>query len=326
MRRRDFIALMGAGAAAGPVAAYAQQAAMPVIGFLSSQPPEATPSFLAAFRAGLSETGYVEGGNVAIEFRWAKGHYDRLPALAAELVQLKVSVIAATGGLATAQAAKTATTSIPIVFTTGFDPVALGLVASMNKPGGNLTGSSFFAGQLSAKRLEILRSLVPFTTIAMLTNPHNPNFAAELKDAEAAGTALGQKIRILNASDSHDFIELAAALAKDPSNALLVGSDPFLLSQRNEIVALAARYRIPAIYNEREFVAAGGLISYGANIADGYRQAGVYVGEILKGANPGDLPIMQPTKFSLVINLKTAKALGLVVPDKLLALADEVIE
>ncbi len=326
MRRRDFIALMGAGAAVGPVAAYAQQAAMPVIGFLSSQSPEATPSFLAAFRAGLSEAGYVEGRNVTIEFRSAQGQYDRLPGLAAELARLKVSVIAATGGIGTAQAAKAATTSIPIVFTSGFDPVALGLVASLNKPGGNVTGTSFFAGQLSAKRLEILRSLVAFTSVAMLVNPNNPNVAQEVKDAETAGTALGHQIRVLNASEAHDFSELSAVLAKELPGALLVGSDPFLLARRNEIVAVIARYRVPAIYSEREFVAAGGLISYGANIADGYRQAGIYVGEILKGANPGDLPIMQPTKFSLVINLKTAKALGLVVPDKLLALADEVIE
>ncbi len=313
-------------AAAGRFAARAQQPAMAVIGFLSSLSPTAAPSFPAAFRAGLSETGYVEGRNLAIEFRWAEGHYDRLPGLAAELVRLKVSVIAATGGLGTAQAAKAATTSIPIVFTSGFDPVALGLVSSLNKPGGNVTGASFFSGQLSAKRLEILRSLVAFTSIATLINPRNPNFASELKETEAAGTSLGQKVRILNASDSHDIVELSAMLAKDPPSAFLVSSDPFLLSQRNEIIALAARYRIPAIYAEREFAAAGGLISYGASIPDGYHQAGLYVGQILKGASPGDLPIMQPTKFDLVINLRTAKALGIVVPDKLLALADEVIE
>jgi putative tryptophan/tyrosine transport system substrate-binding protein len=326
MRRRDFITLIGGSVAARPLAAYAQQTATPVIGFLSSVSPQAVASFVAAFRAGLSETGYVEGRNVVIEFRWAEGQYDRLPALAAELIRLKVSVIAATGGLGTAQAAKAVTTSIPIVFTSGFDPVALGLVASLNKPGGNVTGASFFSGQLSAKRLDILRSLVPLTSIAMLTNPNNPNFAPELKDAEAAGTSLGQQIRVLNASDNHDFGELSAMLAKEPPGALLVSADPFFLSRRDEIVALAARYRIPAIYAEREFTAVGGLISYGASIADGYRQVGVYVGKILKGANPGDLPIMQPTKFDLVINLKTAKALGLTVPDKLLALADEVIE
>ena len=326
MRRRGFLAFVGAGATTWPLVGYAQQSPVPVIGFLSSLSPQAAPSFLAAFRAGLSETGYLEGRDVAIEFRWAQGQYDRLPELAAELVQRKVSLIAATGGLGTAQAAKAATTTIPIVFTSGFDPVALGLVASLNKPGGNLTGSSFFAGQLSAKRLEILRSLVPFTSIAMLINPHNPNFAAELKDAEAAATSLGEKIRILNASNSHDFVELSAMLAKEPPSALLVSSDPFLLSQRDEIVALAARYRISAIYNEREFVAAGGLLSYGASIAEGYRQIGLYAGKILNGANPGDLPIIQPTKFDLVINVKAAKALGLVIPDRLLALADEVIE
>jgi putative tryptophan/tyrosine transport system substrate-binding protein len=326
MRRRDFVTLIGGGAAAWPIAAYAQHPGVPVIGFLSSQSAETTASFLAAFHAGLGEAGYVEGRNLAIEFRWAQGQYNRLPELAAELVRLKVSVIAATGGLGTAQAVEAATTSIPIVFTSGFDPVAVGLVASLNRPGGNVTGTSFFAGQLSAKRLEILHSLVPFTSIAMLVNPSNRNIAQELKDAEAAATSLRQHIRVLNVTDSRDFGGLSATLAKDPPDALLVGSDPFFLARRDEIVAVVARYRIPAIYEEREFAAAGGLISYGASIADGNRQAGLYVGKILKGADPGDLPIMQATKFDLVINVKAAKALGLVVPDKLLALADEVIE
>jgi putative ABC transport system substrate-binding protein len=227
MRRRDFITLIGGGVAAWPLAASAQQPAMPVIGYLSSQSPEAAASFLTAFHAGLGEAGYVDGRNLAILFRWAQGQYDRLPELAAELVRLKVAAIAATGGIGTAQAAKAATTSIPIVFTSGFDPVAVGLVASLNKPGGNVTGTSFFAGQLSAKRLEILRSLVPFTSIAMLVNPNNRNVAQEIKDAEAAAMSLGQHIRVLNASDSRDFADLSATLAKEPPGALLVGSCAF---------------------------------------------------------------------------------------------------
>jgi putative tryptophan/tyrosine transport system substrate-binding protein len=246
--------------------------------------------------------------------------------LAAELVHRQVAVIAATGGIAAAQAARAATTSIPIVFTSGYDPVAMGLVASLNKPGGNVTGVSFFAAELSAKRLEILRGLVSSTTIAMLVDPSNPNFAGELKDAESAISALGQHIRVLNASNDREFDAVAATLAQERPSALLVSSDPFFLARRDRLVALSARNKIPTMYNDREFVAVGGLISYGASIADGYRQAGTYVGKILKGAKPNDLPIMQPTKFDLSINLKTAKALGLTVPDRLLALADEVIE
>jgi putative ABC transport system substrate-binding protein len=325
MKRRDFITLVGIAVAAAALPARGQPA-MPVIGFLSSVSAQAFAPFVAAFRAGLSETGSVEGQNLAIEFRWAEGQYAQLPTLAAELVQRQVAVIAATGGIATAQAVKAATTSIPIVFTSGYDPVAMGLVASLNKPGGNITGVSFFAAELSAKRLEILRELVSSTTIAMLVDPSNPNFAGELKDAESATSALGQHIRVLNAGNDGEIDAVAATLAQERPSALLVSSDPFFLARRDRLVALSARYKIPTMYNDREFVAVGGLISYGASIADGYRQAGTYVGRILKGAKPTDLPIMQPTKFDLSINLKTAKALGLTVPDKLLALADDVIE
>jgi putative tryptophan/tyrosine transport system substrate-binding protein len=325
MKRRDFITLVGIAVAAVPLAARGQPA-MPVIGFLSSVSAQAFAPFVAAFRAGLNETGYVEGQNLAIEFRWAEGQYAQLPTLAAELVHRQVAVIAATGGIAAAQAARAATTSIPIVFTSGYDPVAMGLVASLNMPGGNVTGVSFFAAELSAKRLEILRGLVSSTTITMLVDPSNPNFAGELKDAESAISALGQHIRVLNASNDREFDAVAATLAQERPSALLVSSDPFFLARRDRLVALSARYKIPTMYNDREFVAVGGLISYGASIADGYRQAGTYVGKILKGAKPNDLPIMQPTKFDLSINLKTAKALGLTVPDRLLALADEVIE
>ncbi len=326
MRRREFITLMAGAATVRPLAARAQLSAIPVIGFLNSTSAHAFAPFVAAFRAGLGEIGYVEGQNLAIEFRWAEGQYAQLPILAAELVRRQVTVLASTGGIASAQAAKAATTSIPIVFTSGFDPVAMGLVASLNRPGGNITGVSFFAAQLSAKRLEILRELVPSAAITMLVNPGNPNFARELEDAESAVSALGQHIRVLKASNDREFDAISTMLAEERPDALLVSSDPFFLARRDQVVALAARYAIPAMYNERESVSAGGLISYGASIADGYRQAGTYVGKILQGARPGDLPIIQPTKFDLAINLKTAKALGLTVPDRLLALADEVIE
>jgi putative tryptophan/tyrosine transport system substrate-binding protein len=326
MRRREFITLIASAATVRPLAARAQQSALPVLGFLNSTSAHDSGSLVAAFRTGLSETNYVEGQNLAIEFRWAEGQYARLPMLAAELVRRQVAVIASTGGIGSAQAAKAATASIPIVFTSGFDPVAMGLVASLNKPGGNVTGVSFFAAQLSAKRLDILRDLVPSGEIAMLVNPSYPNFARELKDAESAVSALGQHIRVLNASSDREFDVVSTMLAGERPGALLVSGDPFFFARRDQLVALAARYAIPAMYNEREYVSAGGLISYGASISDGYRQAGTYVGKILQGAKPGDLPIMQATKFELAINLKTAKGLGLAIPDRLLAIADEVIE
>ncbi len=326
MRRREFISLLSGAAVGWPLAVAAQQPAVPVIGFLSSVSAQSFTPYVAAFRAGLGETGYVEGRNIAIEFRWAESRYAELPVLAAELVRRQVAVIASTGGIAAAQAAKAATTTIPIVFTGGIDPVAIGLVASLNKPGGNVTGVSFLTAELSAKRLDILHELVPSGAISMLVNPGNPNFARELKDAQNAANAVGRQIRNLKASNDREFDEVATMLAQDRPGALFVSSDPFFLAQRDRLVALAARCAIPAMYTEREYVSAGGLISYGASIAEGYHQAGIYVGTILKGAKPGDLPIMQPTKFDLSINLKTAKALGLAVPDKLLALADEVIE
>jgi putative tryptophan/tyrosine transport system substrate-binding protein len=325
VKRREFITLLG-GAAAWPFAARAQQPALRVIGFLSSASPDAFAPYVAAFRGGLVETGHVEGNGLAIEFRWAEGQYARLPALAEELVRRGVSLITATGGIMSAQAARAATASIPIVFTSGFDPVAIGLVPSLNKPAGNLTGVSFFAAQLSAKRLGILRELVPSAAIALLMNPRNPNASVELKDARSAAEAVGQSIRVLNASSERELADLSASFDRERPGALLVGSDPFFIAQRNQLIALAARYAIPAVYNERQLVVDGGLLSYGASIAYGYHQAGVYAGKILNGAKPAELPIVQPTRFDLVINLKTARALGLTIPPTLLALADEVIE
>ena len=325
MRRRQFLGVVGS-AAAWPLTVHAQQPAMTVIGFLSSASSEAYAPYVAAFRAGLAETGHVENSGLAIEFRWADGQYSRLPALAEELVRRSVSLIVATGGLASAQSARAATSSIPIVFTSGFDPVGMGLVSSLNKPGGNLTGVSFFAAQLSAKRIGILRQLVPSAPIALLINPNNPNAAVELGDAQAAVKLAGQSIGVLNASSERDLGDLAASFDRERPGAILVGSDPFFVTQRHRIIALTARYAIPAMYNERQIVLDGGLLSYGASIAEVYRQAGVYAGKILNGAKPAELPVLQPTKFELVINLKAAKALSLAIPPSLLALADEVIE
>ena len=325
MRRRDFITAIGA-AVVWPLAVRAQQPATTVIGFLSSASSDAFSPYVAAFRAGLAETGHVEASSLIIEFRWADGQYARLPALADELVRRGVSLIVATGGIVSAQSAKAATASIPIVFTSGFDPVALGLVSSLNKPGGNLTGVSFFAAELSAKRIDILRQLVPSAAIALLVNPNNPNASVELRDARAAATLAGQSIRVLNASSERDLDDLTESFDRERPGALLVSSDPFFVAQRNRLIGLAKRYSIPVMYGERQIVFDGGLLSYGASIADVYRQAGIYAGKILSGAKPADLPILRPTKFELVINLKTAKALGLTIPPELLALADEVVE
>jgi putative tryptophan/tyrosine transport system substrate-binding protein len=326
MKRREFITLVGGAAAAWPVAVPAQQPTTTILGFLSSASADAFRPYVAAFRAGLAETGHVEGSSLAIEFRWAAGEYSRLPALAEELVRRGVSLIVATGGIASAQSARAATSTVPIVFTSGFDPVGMGLVSSLNKPGGNLTGVSFFAAQLSAKRIGILRQLAPSAPIALLINPNNPNVAVELADARAAAELAGQSIRVLNASSERDLDNLAASFDRERPGVLLVGSDPFFLAQRHRIIALTARYSIPAMYNERQIVLDGGLLSYGASIAEAYHLAGVYAGKILNGAKPADLPILQPTKFELVINLRTAKALGLVISPALLTLADEVIE
>jgi putative ABC transport system substrate-binding protein len=323
MRRRDFITGI-ASAAAWPVAARAQ---MPVVGFLNGQSPVPFAAYVAASRQGLGEAGYAEGRNVTIEFRWAEGQNDQLPALAGDLVRRQVDVIVATGGNAPANAAKTATTKIPIVFTGGGDPVALGFVASLNRPGGNVTGVNMFTSKLEAKRLGLLRELVPTAALmAVLLNPNSPTIEDQLKDVQEAARAVGQQIHILRASSERELDMAFATLAPSRAGALLVGSDPYFNSRRDQIIALAARHVIPAIYEWREFAMAGGFMSYGTSITDAYRQAGVYTGRILKGEKPADLPVMQATKFDFVINLKTAKVLGLAVPNSMQLLADEVIE
>jgi putative tryptophan/tyrosine transport system substrate-binding protein len=327
MQRRDFIAALG-GATAWPLVARAQQPTMPMVGFLNARAHEGAERLVAAYKSGLSERGYVEGQNVAIEYRWAEGQYDRLPALASELVAQQVAVIAAFGGGPTILAAKAATTTIPIVFTTGIDPVATGLVASLNRPGGNATGVYMFSGGLEAKRLGLLRELVPSSAlIAVLVNPSaRVNVEGQVKDIEAAAREAPQRIEIVNAQKPSDLEPAFAAIIQSGAEALLVVADPFLNSQRDKIISLAARYPIPAIYNLHEFAVAGGLMSYGTSLTDAYRLVGVYSGRILKGEKPSDLPVMQSTKFNFVINLKTAKALGLSLAPSFVALADEVIE
>jgi len=312
---------------AWPLAARAQQPAMPVIGFLSSRSPGESAGVVAAFHQGLREIGFIEGQNVVIAFRWAEGHYDRLPALAADLIGLRAAVLFAAGGPPSALAAKAATPTIPIVFSAVNDPVQLGLVASLNQPGGNVTGMSLFASELWAKVVELLKELVPAATvIAYLVNPSNPSAEMYSKGAVAAASALGIQVHVLNASTEHDLEESFASLVKLGAGGLVVPNEPFFDSQRDRIVALSARYAVAAVYSIREYVVAGGLMSYGTSLADSYRRAGIYGGRILKGEKPADLPVMQPTKFELVLNLKTARALGPRVPDKLLAFADEVIE
>jgi putative tryptophan/tyrosine transport system substrate-binding protein len=326
MKRRQFIALLGS-AAAWPLACYAQQAPMPVIGFLSSRSPGESSAVVAAFRQGLSEAGYLVGKNVSIDYRWAEGQYDRLPALAAELISLRVAAILAAGGPPSALAAKAATSSIPIVFSAASDPVGLGLVASLNRPGGNLTGMSTLTTPLVAKGVELLKELLPAASVmAYLANPSNPSGGGESKAALAAAQNLGIALHVLNASTENELVTAFKMLTTLHTNGLVVAGEPFFDSRRQKIVELAATHAVPTSYAWRENVVAGGLMSYGTNIADSYRQAGVLAGRVLKGEKPADLPVMLPTKFELTINLKTAKTLGLMVPPTLLARADEVIE
>ena len=326
LKRREFMALLG-GAAAWPLAARAQQLAMPVIGVISAGSRDTYVELLAAFRQGLKEGGYVEGQTVAIESRWADGQFDRLPGLAADLVQRRVAVIVTTGG-SSSRAAMAASSTTPIVFLSQSDPINSGFVASFNRPGGNATGITLLTAPLVAKRLEIALQLAPTgTPVGYLMNPEDTKEAGDyLREAQAAAQAIDQRLIIVNASRQHDMAAAFAALVDQRAGALIVSTDPYLFGRRNQIIALAARHSLPTIYDRREFAAAGGLITYGTHLADAYRQIGVYAGRILKGEKPADLPVVQPTKFELVINLGIAKALRLQVPDKLLALADEVIE
>ncbi len=326
MRRRDFVTLLGGTALAWPLAVGAQQAAMPVIGYLNNGSPESDAPRLTGLRRGLNETGYVEGRNLVIEYRWAANQADRLPALAADLVQLRVTVIVA-AGLLPALAAKAATTSIPIVFNVAADPVQLGLVASLNRPGGNLTGTNSLIGELGAKGLAVLHELMPsIATIGFLENPNNPVSGLMRRDVLAAAPVVGLKVQILKAGTDREIDAAFVSLVQAQTGALLVGNDPLFNSRIEQLVALAARHAIPTMYSWREFVVAGGLISYGLSLIENYRQTGLYTGRILKGGKPADLPVIQATRLELFINLKTAKALGLEVPAKLLALAGEVIE
>jgi putative ABC transport system substrate-binding protein len=325
MTRRELMLLLG-GAMIAPRALRAQQKTMPVIGYLGNTSPGTAAAFVAALRQGLSENGYIEGQNLAIEYRWAEGRYDRLPALAADLVDRKVDVIVASAGTGIA-AAKGGTSTIPIVFFGGGDLVAAGLVASLARPGGNLTGFSIFGRELNPKRLDLVSQVVPQAgVIALLVNPNGPSAELTMRDVQEAASAKGMQLHILKAGTESEIDAAFVTLAQLRVGALVVGSDPFFNSRREQLVALAARHAVPAIYEWREFAEAGGLISYGPSITDTWRQIGIYAGKILKGAKPADLPVQQPTRIELVVNLKTAQALGLTVPPSILARADEVIE
>jgi putative ABC transport system substrate-binding protein len=328
MKRREFITLLGGTAVAWPVAARAQQPQSPVIGFLNPFSPDGQTDRLRGFRQGLADAGYVEGVNLAIEYRWAEGHLGRLPTLAAELVHRRVVLIAVTGGPTPAFAAKGATATIPIIFTVGDDPVRLGLVASLARPGGNVTGISFFANELAAKRLELLRELVPSAIrIAVLVNPAEAtNTESTLKDVDSAANAMGLQIKKLNASTSREINETFANFARERPDAIFIGPDALFTARRVQLALLAAFHRLPVIYPLRPYTEAGGLMSYGSDIVDAYRQVGSYAGRILKGTTPADLPVVRASKFELVINAETARTLGLAVPPSLLARADEVIE
>jgi len=327
LRRRDFITMLGGAAAAWPTAARAQQSARPVVGVLGATTAQGYAAQLAAFRQGLNEAGFVEGRNVAIEYRWAEDQYDRLPALAADLVRRQVAVIATIGGNPSSSAAKAATATIPVVFHGSVDPVEAGFVASLNRPGGNLTGVVTLNTELGQKRLELIHELVPTaTTIGLLLNPTNAVAEIQSKDLQAAARTLGLQLRVLHASTERDFDEVFATLIRLRAGGLVIGSDGFFVSRSEQLAALTVRHALPAIFQYRAFVTAGGLMSYGGSVTDSYRLSGIYTGRILKGEKPADLPVQQATKVELMINLKTAKALGLTVPLPLLGRADEVIE
>ena len=327
MGRRELLVALGGAAAAWPLAARAQQPAMPVVGFMSARSPEDSAHLVAAFRRGLGESGFIEGQNVAIEFRWAHGQYDRLPALADELVRRQVNVLVAVGGEPSPLAAKRATSTIPIVFGIGSDPVSIGLVESFSRPGGNVTGVTLMTALMEPKRLGLLRELVPgVPLVGVLLNPVFPPAARQLQELEQAARTIGQRLVVTKASTDEELNAAFAVLVQERIGALLVAADPYFDTRRDRIIALAAQHRLPAIYQFREYAVAGGLLSYGISITDGYRQYGVYAASILNGAKPADLPVQQVVKFELVINMKTAKALNVTISDNLLSLADEVIE
>ena len=327
MRRREFIRLLAGAGVAWPIASQAQQPAGPVIGYLSGRSPEDTVDELAAFQKGLSEGGFVSGGNVTIEYRWARGDYSRLAVLAAELVQRRVTVVAATGGENSNRAAMQATATIPVVFALGADPVELGLVQSLNRPGGNATGTTILLGDMDQKRFGILQRTIPgIVRFGALVNPNYPPSADQIRDLEKAATDLGRQVFVAKASNDAELDAAFAALLHEQVGALLVASDPYFDTRRSRIIAFVAQNRLPAIYQFRAYAVEGGLISYGPSITDAYRQVGLYVARVLKGERPADLPILRPTKFDFVVNLKTAKSLGLTIPPTLVAQADEVIE